>query len=209
MPRQSQILSDVSNTSSHPAITSLAIETFSKPVDLTPTFEEFRSEYDWQVLATGPGHGIQLKNGRLIVPVWLSTGTGGHAHRPSAVSVIYSDDAGKTWNRGDIVVAHPHPVNPSETIVVELADGRVMLNIRHEGRTADEAKRFVPWQSATTGRRNGLSRYDEALPEPICMASIVRLSAQPADAAQSPAVRQPAQRRQPGGAAQPHGENEL
>ena len=37
-----------------------------------PTFEKFRPEYDWKVLATGPGHGIQLDNGRLLVPVWLS-----------------------------------------------------------------------------------------------------------------------------------------
>ena len=68
--------------------------TFSEPVDITSTFEKFSSEYDWKVLATGPGHGIQLENGRLVVPVWLSDGTGGHAHRPSIVSVIYSDDSG-------------------------------------------------------------------------------------------------------------------
>ena len=33
----------------------------------------------------------------LIVPVWLSTGTGGNAHRPSVTATIYSDDQGKTW----------------------------------------------------------------------------------------------------------------
>ena len=58
-------------------------QTFTKPVEITATFEQFRPEYDWKVLATGPGHGIQLTGGRLLVPVWLSTGTGGHAHRPS------------------------------------------------------------------------------------------------------------------------------
>jgi len=94
--------------------------------------------------------------------------------------VIYSDDAGKTWNRGEIVVAHPHPVNPSETIVVELADGRVMLNIRHEGRTADEQKRFRAVVISDDGATKwSQPKYDEALPEPICMASIIRLSARP------------------------------
>jgi len=96
-------------------------QTFYEPVDITGTFDNFRDEYDWKVLATGPGHGIQLKNGRLLVPVWLSTGTGGHAHRPSCVSVVYSDDYGKTWRRGEIVVANPNPVNPSETVPVQLA----------------------------------------------------------------------------------------
>jgi sialidase-1 len=69
---------------------------FSRPVDVTKTFEEFRKDYDWKVIATGPGHGIKLKNGRLLVPVWLSDGTGGHAHRPSIVAVIYSDTGGKS-----------------------------------------------------------------------------------------------------------------
>lgn len=102
-------------------------------VDITPTFKEFRSEYDWRVIATGPGHGIQLRNGRLLVPVWMSTGTGGHGHRPSIVSVIYSDDHGRTWHRGDIVVRHTETTpNPSETAAIQLRSGRVMLNIRNE-----------------------------------------------------------------------------
>ena len=34
--------------------------TWTEPVEITKTFEDFRSEYDWKVLATGPAHGIQL-----------------------------------------------------------------------------------------------------------------------------------------------------
>ncbi|MGC3966856.1 MAG: sialidase family protein [Pirellulales bacterium] len=110
-------------------------QTFSKPVEITSAFEKFRSEYDWKVLATGPAHGIQLRSGRLIVPVWLSTGTGGHAHRPSVTSTIYSDDHGRTWHAGDIAVPNTDEwVFPNETVVVELADGRVMLNVRSESK---------------------------------------------------------------------------
>jgi Neuraminidase (sialidase) len=142
--------------------------TFSKSVDITPTFDAFRSEYDWKVLATGPGHGIQLDNGRLLVPVWLSTGTGGHAHRPSCVSTIFSDDQGKTWQRGEIVVGHPPLKNPSETVAVQLVDGRVMLNIRHES---------TPHFRAVAFSNDGVSgwsklKFDRALPEPfICESS--------------------------------------
>lgn len=75
-------------------------DTFTDPVEITETFEGYRDEYDWKVIATGPGHGIKHSGGRLIVPVWLSDGTGGHAHRPSIVSTIYSDDGGATWERG-------------------------------------------------------------------------------------------------------------
>ena len=151
--------------------------TFSEPVDITGTFEKFRSEYDWKVLATGPGHGIQLGNGRLVVPVWLSDGTGGHAHRPSIVSVIYSDDDGKTWERGDVVVRHPELKNPSETLALQLTDGRVMLNIRNE---SPEHRRAVSYsEDGATGWTTPV--FHDELVEPVCMGSLIRLSAQPGD----------------------------
>ena len=37
--------------------------TWSEPVEITGTFDAFRPEYDWKVLATGPGHGIRLALG--------------------------------------------------------------------------------------------------------------------------------------------------
>jgi sialidase-1 len=136
----------------------------------------FRSDYDWKVLATGPAHGIELRSGRLVVPVWLSTGTGGHAHRPSVTSVITSDDGGKTWRRGEIAVPNTEEwIFPNETVVVELADGRVMLNVRSES----HAHRRLVTVSKDGATNWSKPRFDEALLEPICMASIVRLSARP------------------------------
>ena len=146
-------------------------ETFSEPVDITETFERFRDEYDWKVIATGPGHGIRHSNGRLIVPVWLSDGTAGHAHRPSIVSTIYSDNGGATWERGDVVVRHPDLKNPSETLAVELSDGSVMLNIRHESPNHRRAVTVSPDGAAGWSEL----RFDEALFEPICMASLLRV----------------------------------
>ena len=145
--------------------------TWSKPVEITSAFDRFRPEYDWKVLATGPGHGIQLKNGRLLIPVWLSTGTGGHAHRPSVTSVIYSDDSGKAWSRGAIAIPNTSEfINPNETAAVQLADGRVMLNARSESK---QNRRLV------TTSKDGATGWSEpkfvdALPEPICMAGFAR-----------------------------------
>jgi sialidase-1 len=125
------------------------------------------------VIATGPGHGIELTNGRLLVPVWLSTG--GKRHRPSCVSVIYSDDHGTSWHRGEIVCGHPEPlVNPSETLAVELSDGRVMLNIRNENKDFRRAISF----SADGARRWSKPRFDDQLFDPICMGSLIRLRRQ-------------------------------
>ena len=136
----------------------------------------FRQDYDWQVIATGPGHGIQLRRGkhagRLVVPVWLSLGTGGHGHRPSVTATIYSDDHGKTWQRGDIAVADTaQHVYPNETVVVQLADGRVMLNSRSESK---RHRRLVT--TSPDGATNwSTPQFDEVAVEPICMAGMVRV----------------------------------
>lgn len=149
--------------------------TWTTPVEITAAFEAFRRDYDWKVLATGPGHGIQLARGphkgRLLVPVWLSLGTGGHAHRPSVVATIVSDDHGATWRRGDIAIPDAPPFRwPNETVVVQLADGRVMLNARSE---SDAHRRIVvTGPDGATGW--SAPRFDEALVEPICMGALVR-----------------------------------
>lgn len=147
--------------------------TFSEPVEITKAFDEFRDRYDWGVIATGPGHGIELRSGRLLVPIWMSTGA--HGHSPSCVGTIYSEDAGKTWHAGEIVAGGPKAglENPSENILVELSDGRVMMNIRHNGE---------PHVRAVATSPDGISHWsavklDEQLPDPICMASMVRFDA--------------------------------
>ena len=147
--------------------------TFSKPVEITGTFNQFRPEYSWKVLAVGPGHGIQLQNGRLVAAVWLSTGTGGHAHRPSVTTTIFSDDGGQTWQRGEIAAQEKEPlINPNESSLVELLDGRVLLNLRHESKQQRRAISFSR-DGATNWTTPAL--HDELL-EPICMASIVKLN---------------------------------
>jgi len=76
--------------------------TWSNPVDLTPRVGHKE---------LGPGAGIQMQNGRLVVPAYDG--------------VVYSDDHGKTWHAGGKA-----PTSPNETQVVELADGSLMLNVR-------------------------------------------------------------------------------
>ena len=150
--------------------------TWSPAVDITYAFEEFKPEYDWKVLAPGPGHSIQLRDGRLLVPVWLSDPAKlkpRRSHYPSRIATIYSDDLGKTWHRGEFIPKNePEVHSPSESMAVELADGRVMLNIRHSGK--------AHWR-AVSFSKDGISGWtkpvlDEELFEPICMASILRIS---------------------------------
>ncbi len=145
--------------------------TWSKPTEITSTFDAFKKDYDWKVIATGPNHSIQTKAGRLVVPVWLSTGTGGNAHRPSVTATIYSDDQGMTWKAGDIAVPCTDEwINPNETVAIELNDGRVMLNVRSESK----AHRRLITTSPDGATNWSTPKFDEALLEPICMAGIVR-----------------------------------
>jgi sialidase-1 len=145
--------------------------TWSKPVEITKSFEPFREHYPWTVLATGPNHGIQLKNGRLLVPVWLSTGTGGGAHRPSVTATIYSDDAGKTWNASEIAVPCTDEfVNPNETVAIQLTDGRVMLNVRNESM----ARRRIIVTSPDGATRWSDPIFQDDLIDPVCMAGLTR-----------------------------------
>lgn len=146
--------------------------TFSKPMEITSVFEEYRREYDWKLIATGPGHGLRLASGRLLVPVWLSVNK---EQRPTMSSVIYSDDEGLHWKRGPMIVRDGDGQgigNPMEPILVELRDGRVMLNVRN----ASKAERRAVSVSPDGVRNWSPFRFDQALLEPFCMASLCRLS---------------------------------
>jgi sialidase-1 len=146
--------------------------TWSAPREITSAVEELRLQYRWRVVAIGPGHGIQHASGRLLAPIWLSTGEGEHGHRPSVAATIYSDDGGITWHAGEIFAANePGQLNPSEATLVELDDGRVMVNLRTE---SPHHRRMV------AASPDGATRWshpfpDPALYEPVCFASLARL----------------------------------
>lgn len=143
--------------------------TWSKPVEITSAFEPFRQKYDWKVIATGPGHGLQIKSGRLVVPIWLAYGKLGD-HKPSASGTIYSDDHGKTWQAGEIAFPDEGEFgDPNETMITELSDGRVMLVARN----VSKANRKLIAYSADGARGWSRPEFHDQLWEPICMASIV------------------------------------
>ncbi len=140
--------------------------TWSRPVDITATFEQFRPDLDWQAIATGPGHGIQMSGGRLIVPVWLATYAKNPASRlRKGCTVIFSDDGGATWRRGDIAMTIG-----GESAVAELSDGRVVLSARNTDKRNRRAVVFS--RDGATGWSQ--PEFIEELLEPGCMAGLVR-----------------------------------
>jgi sialidase-1 len=91
--------------------------TWSEPIDLTKVTRDF-SDPKWRCSVVGPGGGIQARDGRLAVPVWR--------FEPFSVFAAFSEDHGKTWRRGEMVPG----IGGDECELVELADGRLMLDIR-------------------------------------------------------------------------------
>lgn len=143
--------------------------TWSQPVEITATFEPFRSKYDWKAIATGPGHGILRKSGRLVVPIWLAYGGIGD-HKPSAAATIYSDDHGRTWKAGELCLPNEGDLgNPNETMITELSDGRVLF----VSRSVSQTSRKIVTTSADGATSWSKPVFHDQLWEPICMASIV------------------------------------
>ena len=148
--------------------------TWGQPGEITSAVDELRPQYNWRVMAIGPGHGIQHSSGRLLAPIWLSTAEGEHGHRPSVAATIYSDDGGESWHAGEIFAwDEPGQVNPSEAVLVELADGRVMANLRTE---SAHQRRLVA-VSPDGARHWSHPTPDPALFEPVCCAGLARLGA--------------------------------
>lgn len=126
----------------------------------------------WGWYATGPCHGIQLTKGphagRLVIPCdnieLKSAGGKGYSH------VIYSDDAGTTWKLGG--VTPQHNLNPNESTVAELSDGKLMLNmrvgnnnnLRMVSKSADAGLTWAPVSTAY------------GLVDPVCQASLLSAS---------------------------------
>lgn len=146
-------------------------KTWSKPTEITASaFDPFKKHIDWKAVATGPGHGIQLKSGRLLVPVWLSLGTGGSGHGDSVSATIYSDDGGKTWKPGEVAIPNTKDwASPNECCVAELSDGTVMLNAR----SPSKANRRLVTISKDGATKWSEPKFDDALPEPVCMGSLL------------------------------------
>lgn len=132
-------------------------QSWSEPRDLAEEFalgaEWTGARFDYQY-GSGPGIGIQVTNGRLVIPAYYFDERGAH--------VVYSDDHGKTWTQGDTLGAG------GESQVVELPDGRLMINARNN----DGGGRIVAF-SVDGGMTWGESEEDEELPDIGVMASVI------------------------------------
>lgn len=144
--------------------------TWSAPREITADVKDPA----WRWYATGPGVGIQIESGphagRLVIPCDHTVRASVRRESKSSIQashVIYSDDRGRTWQRGGAVQPFYN-----ECQVVELFDdaGTLLLDMRSYAGNARRAHAT----SSDGGVTWSAPRDVPELIEPICQASILR-----------------------------------
>ena len=138
--------------------------TWSSLINLTPAIKDS----SWYLLLQGPGKGITMSDGTLVFPAQYKDSL----QMPHA-TILYSADHGSTWNLGTGAKS-----NTTESQVVELSDGSLMLNMRdnrgrgNNGPTGTGA-RAVALTSDLGKNWSVHPSSGNALPEPVCNASLI------------------------------------
>ena len=129
--------------------------TWSEPINITSQIKDPK----WHLVLQGPGKGITMKDGTLVFPAQYKD----EAEMPHS-TIIYSRDHGVTWQIG--TGAKP---NTTESQVVELNDGRLMLNMRDN--RGGSRSIYTTLDMGQSWKEHPTSR--SALQEPVCMASLI------------------------------------
>jgi len=137
--------------------------TWAVPVEITQDVKD----PSWTWYATGPGHGIALRSGRLLIPCDHIVRRNSRRDDPHRSHVMYSDDHGRRWHIGGVVGE-----GTDECEAVEAADGAVYINCRNY---AQPKKRAYAW-SRDRGETFSERAWHDELIEPICQASLVRFT---------------------------------
>ncbi len=136
-------------------------QSWNKPRNLTRMVKE----KDWWLWTVAPGHGITLDDGTLVLP-----GEGRDESGVAFSNIAYSKDGGLTWKSSNFA-----GTQTNENMVVQLADGSLLSNMRYpgnRGNMGDDNGRVVSVSHDLGETWNEHPTSRNALIEPACMASL-------------------------------------
>ncbi len=140
---------------------------WSEPINITAMVKDPK----WYLLLQGPGKGITMSDGTLVFPAQYKD-----ENQVPHATILYSKNRGKSWKLGTGAKS-----KTTESQVVELSDGSLMLNMRDDrgsgpqGRNGTGARSVaITTDLGRTWTEHPTSR--KALPEPVCNASLIRHS---------------------------------
>jgi sialidase-1 len=145
--------------------------TWSDPINITEQIKDNK----WQLLLAGPGRGLTLDNGTLIIPaqfkkdIRIKAIDGGQYTCHS--TIVYSTNGGISWQIGSGAKS-----NTTESQVVQLANGSIMLNMRDDLNRINKGEDNGRAVSVTNDMGKTWIEHpssNSALPEPNCMASLI------------------------------------
>ena len=162
---------------------------WSAPTDITDSVKDPK----WSYVGCGPGHGIQLQTGRLLIPSWCDQSPGPVKCGPSSEDcdwgivqssyAFYSDDHGISWTPGEQL---DHNLS-DECMAIETQDGSVYMNMRSR---QSRKRRAYSW-SHDGGHTWEQARFDPSLPEPECQAGLVGLPDRSTDSGSAALISHP------------------
>ena len=113
----------------------------------------------------GPGHGLQLKNGRMFMQFWSRVSLGDRDgnvialnQRRYGIRLLYSDDNGRTWTTG---ANFGESLPAIESRMVEMDNGGIYLNARTGNGPAAQRGIAISSDGGATWRARG---FDSDMP---------------------------------------------
>ena len=139
---------------------------WSGPINIT---EQIKKP-EWSFLLQGPGKGITMSDGTIVFPAQYQdppNSTNKKAHRLPHSTFIFSRDHGETWD-----IATGAWDDTTESQIVELANGELMLNCRNNR----ASKRVIMTTTDMGATWKEHATHVSALIEPgSCMASLINV----------------------------------
>lgn len=141
--------------------------TWSAPINITA---QAKINTNWGVCFSGPGNGIQLRDGTLVIPSQHTQPGGTQAK----AFFIYSTNHGASWQASSDCNTNASP-QLNENQIVELNSGQLMISSRVPG----SVNKLRAWSTYTPGTSlgdGGWSPLSFVNTDPVCQGSFIRYS---------------------------------